>query len=136
MISEEQIDAARDCIAYGAPEAVGYRLMVKPIYSETKMAQSEMDKYETLSNRGFQSKTKEQAEKESRGTHHGILIHKGAQAYKGELAKNDAKPWVEVGDVLIFDRYAGVEMEIPPGSGDIYKFINDESVLGRMVKNG
>ncbi len=126
----DQIDKARDLIANGTPVAVGYRLMIKPIEATTGLEQAEKSEFQTLAKSGFEVKTEAQKKRESFGTHHGILISKGDFAFKTEGL--GMKDWVQVGDVLIFDRYAGVEVELPPGSGDMFRFTNDESILGKM----
>lgn len=130
-VSKDDIKQARDLIANGTPEAVGYRLIIKPLDAVTGLEKSETEKYKTLAKAGFKTKTKDKAEQESRGTQHGVLVHAGPEAFKGALSENG--PWVKEGDVVIFDRYAGVEMELPPGSGEKYRFTNDESILGRMA---
>ena len=129
-ITEEMIERAKRTIAKGKPHAAGYRLLIKPIQAEGGLEAAQMKEFEALAQAGFQTKTKEQQERESKGTHHGILVNIGEQAYKEE--KLGAENWVNEGDVVIFDRYAGVEIELPPGSGDLYRFTNDESVLGYM----
>lgn len=145
QISEDDIKQARDLIAHGTPEAVGYKILIKPIDSVTTMSNAESNKFKTLAKAGFQDKTDEQADRESIGTQHGILIHIGPGAFsflgpnEGQpLSKVDAKRIAKLfpkeGDVVIFDRYCGVEMELPPGSGNMYRFANDEALLGRMVK--
>lgn len=131
MASEEELSKARDLIANGAPEAVGYRILIKPIEAVTTLEASEEQKYETLGKAGFEVKTENQKERESKGTYHGLVVHVGDFAYKTEQL--GGKPWIAVGDVILFDRYAGVEMDLPPGSGDKHRFVNDESVLGKMV---
>lgn len=131
-ISEEDIDKARDLIAHGTPEAVGYRILIKPIDATTGMEISERDALPTLAKAGFSTKTEHQAGRESKGTQHGILAHIGPGGFEGELGKMNCT-WPKEGDVIIFDRYTGVEMELPPGSGDKYRFTNDESILGKMV---
>ncbi len=130
MITLEEIAKARDLITSGTPEAVGYRLMIKPIEAITGMEISEQEKYSELAKAGFETKTKEQKDRESNGSFHGILISKGEFAFKGGALGGE--DWVNVGDVLIYDRYAGVEVELPPGSGEVYRFTNDESILGRV----
>lgn len=129
-VTEEMIEEARDLISYGEPKAVGYRLMVKPIDAIKGLEKAEKEKYKTLYKDGFEKKTDDQAERESKGTHHGILASVGDYAWKAEAL--GGKPWLKEGDVVIFDRYAGVEIELPPGSGDKYRFTNDESILGVM----
>ena len=132
QITKEMIAEARDLIAHGNPKAVGYRLMVKPIDATTGMELAEQTANPELAKLGFEVKTEGQKEKESIGTHHAILVSKGDYAFKA--AALGGEDWVEEGDVLIFDRYSGVEIELPPGSGDKYRFTNDESILGKMEK--
>lgn len=131
-ITEEMINEARDLIANGTPEAVGYRVLIKPIDAVTTMETSQMEQFETLAKLDFETKTTDQADRESKGTHHGILAHKGPGAFKGDLEKFDCD-WPEEGEVVILDRYTGTELELPPGSGDKYRFANDEAILGKMV---
>jgi len=132
-ITDEDIEKARDLIANGTPEAVLYRILIKPIEAKTTLDEAIQNQHETLTKLGFQVKTENQAERESKGTQHGILVHVGPGAFKGQLA--DFCPEVpQVGDVVIFDRYTGVEMELPPGSGNKFRFANDETLLGRMVR--
>ena len=133
QISEDDIKQARDLIAHGDPEAFSYRLIIKPIEAVTTLTKSESQEFPTLAKMEFQDKTETQADKLSTGTHHGILCHIGYGAFQGDLAKF-YKVLPKEGDVVIFDRYGGVEMELPPGSGNMYRFMNDETLLGRMVK--
>jgi len=130
QITEEMIAEARDLIAFGNPVAVGYRLMIKPIEAITGLEASEQEANPELAKLGFEVKTEDQKNKESFGTHHGVLVSKGDFAFKAAALGGD--DWASEGDVLIFDRYAGVEVELPPGSGDKYRFTNDESILGKM----
>jgi co-chaperonin GroES (HSP10) len=127
MITEED---ARDLIAHGTPKAAGYRIMIKPIEAVTELEKAEKAKYATLSKAGFEVKTEDQKERESKGTHHGIVVNVGDYAYKAKDLGGE--PWIKEGDVVIFDRYCGVEIELPPGSGEKYRFTNDESILGKM----
>ena len=129
-LTQEMIDQARDLITFGNPKAVGYRLMIKPIEATTGLEVSEKEKFKTLGAAGFETKTQEQKAKEDRGSQHGILVSKGDFAFKA--AALGGEDWVDEGDVLIFDRYTGVEVELPPGSGEKYRFTNDESILGKM----
>jgi len=130
-ITEEMISEARDLIANGDPEAVGYRILIKPLDASIAMAKSQMESFPTLAAADFQDKTEDQADRESKGTHHGILAHIGPGAFKGDLLKFECE-WPKVGDVVILDRYTGTELELPPGSGDKYRFANDEAILGIM----
>ena len=130
-ITEERMNNARDLIANGTPEAVGYRILIKPIDASIAMAEAQMEQFPTLAAKDFQDKTEDQADRESKGTHYGILAHIGPGSFKGDLEKFDCE-WPEVGDVVILDRYTGTELEIPPGSGDKYRYANDEAILGVM----
>lgn len=129
-LTDQQMAEARDLISFGSPIAVGYRLMIKPIEATTGLEESEKSQFETLARAGFETKTEAQKDKESYGTQHGILVSKGEHAFKAEAL--GLRDWVKEGDVVIFDRYAGVEIELPPGSGNKFRFTNDESILGKM----
>ena len=130
QVTEEMIDEARDLIAFGNPVAVGYRLMIKPIEATTGLEASEKAEFGALAALDFEVKTEDQKKKESFGTQHGILVSKGDHAFKAAaLGEED---WTSEGDVVIFDRYAGIEIELPPGSGQKFRFTNDESILGKM----
>ncbi len=98
------------------------------------MSNAESKQFETLAKAGFQDKTDDQKDKLSKGTQHGILCHIGPGAFKGGTWDNcDTIP--KEGQTVIFDRYCGVEMELPPGSGNLYRYANDEALLGVMVGN-
>ncbi len=134
QISEDDIEKARDLIAHGTPEAFGYRILIKPIDSVTGMSKSESVAFPTLAAADFQDKTENQNDRLTKGTNHGILAHIGEGAFQGDIEKFvKVKP--KEGDVVIFDKYSGCEMELPPGSGDMYRFANDEVLLGKMVKS-
>ena len=129
-ITDDMVENARKKIAEGKPEAVGYRLMVYTIDALTGMEASQVEKFEHLAAAGFTTKTDDQADRESKGSHYGVLLSKGNHAFKAKELGGES--WVEEGDLLIFDRYAGVTIELPPGSGQMIRFTNDESVLGRI----
>ncbi len=131
QITEDDIAAAKDRIATGNPSAVGYRLLVYPIMVEEGLEAAEAVKFEKLKNIGFITKTSGEAERQSKGSHYGILLDIGDFAWATEMLGK--KPWVSEGDTLVFGRYAGVDIEMPPGSGQILRFMSDENVLGRML---
>jgi co-chaperonin GroES (HSP10) len=110
-VSDEDIKAAKELIANGEAEPVGYRVMVKSIFVD-------------------QDKTDEEADRQSRGTYFGLVVETGDYAYCG--GRLGEEPWVEKGDVAIFERYAGVGINLPPGSDNEFRFMNDENILGRM----
>ena len=56
QITQEMIDEARDLIAFGSPQAVGYRLMVKPIEATTGLEVSEKEANPELAKLGFEVK--------------------------------------------------------------------------------
>ena len=128
-VTQEMVDKAKDLIANSPSEAVGYRLKIRVLYVDTEMEAAEKAKFETLAKAGFETKTEKQADKLSKGSHYGILVSKGEFAFKADQL--GGADWVNEGDVLVFDRYAGVDIEEPPGSGEIYRYMNDESILGR-----
>ena len=124
---EDDIEAAHALIANGTPEAVGYRLLIKPLDASKHLEAKEAERAPTLAAAGFEVKTANQEERETRGSNQGIVVSIGDTAYD-----RLGKQWVEVGDVVIFHRYAGTRVELPPGSGEFYQFMNDEDIFGRM----
>ncbi len=138
QITDEMVAQARDLIANGDPEARGYRILIYPLDATTGMEESQKKEFGELASKmgndgvvGFTTKTTEQADRESRGSHHGIVCSIGDECYKAKGLGD--KPWLKVGEVAIFDRYTGVEVELPPGSGEMFRFTNDETTLGAMV---
>ena len=121
-------EEAYELIAKGVPKARGYRIIVKPLDAVEQLEAKEAEMFPTLAKSGFKAKTAEQQERESKGSDHGIVISVGNTAYD-RLGEN----WCKVGDVIIFHRYAGKRIELPPGSGEFLQFINDEDVFGAMV---
>jgi co-chaperonin GroES (HSP10) len=125
-VTKEEMEAARSLVAHGNPLALGYRLLVQQVYQEDSMEESLKGEFTKLAEMGFETKTKDEHERNNKGTPYVILLHKGPGANQGDLAAFDAP----IGSVLITDRYAGVEFELPPGSGNKFRFMNDEAVLG------
>lgn len=130
QISKTDIEIAYDVIAHGNPKAIGYRVMIYPLEATAELEKAQMKEFEALAKSGFIQKTEEQRARESKGTHHGIVVSVGEFAYQTD--KLGSENWVNEGDVVIFDRYAGVEIELPPGSGQMFRFTNDESILGKV----
>jgi co-chaperonin GroES (HSP10) len=114
-----------ELMSTGALEAVGYRIVVKPITVTKNLAHAEKEIAPTLAAKGFESRTEEQREREERGENHGIVIHLGPDAYGDKPSA-----WCEVGDVILYTRYAGQRVEHPPGSKNFFQIINDEDVFG------
>jgi len=125
--NEEDINAAIDVVANELPEAAGYRIIIKPLPSSSGLKSGEASKFKELNKLGLITQSGEQTERETRGSHVGILCQVGAGAFK-ELAGED---WAKEGQVVVFNRYAGQRVDIPPGSGDFYHFCNDEDILGK-----
>ncbi len=130
QITEEMMANANNLVAKGDYKAVGYRLIVKTIEGTTEMGEAEKEKFPTLAAAGYQDKTPEQLEKEDYGRQYGIVVSIGGGAFKAAIL--GGINWVKEGDVVYFDRYAGVHVELPPGSKQMYRLMNDESILGKM----
>ncbi len=124
MVTNEQIEAAHKLIASGKPVAAGYRIVVKPLDSSKYMESREAELHPTLAGAGFEVKTAKQEERETRGSQYGIVDSIGKEAYK-----RLGEPWVKEGDVIVYHRYSGTRVELPPGSGEFYQFMNDEDVF-------
>ena len=127
-VTEKMIDEARQLIAKGTYKAVGYRVLVRAINAVSGLEVAEIERYPNLA--GFEVKTEEQKKKEDNGTQFGIAASVGDGVFKAS-ALGGATPMKE-GDTVFFDRYAGVLIEIPPGSGEMYRLMNDESILSVM----
>ena len=120
---------ARRRIASGKLNAAGYRLKVLPIAAQKGLDGVALAEYPTLAEAGFEAKTENQKERESKGAEHGIVEHCGPEVYNNPaIAKKG--PWVKEGDVILFQKYAGKLSESPPGSDIWWRFMNDEDVLG------
>lgn len=134
---EEAIDkannvlgAVRDLIATGMLEAVGYRVVIKPVEAIKTLELAQAEVAPTLAERGFESKSDKQREREERGENHGVIIHLGATAFE-KLGGIPA--WADVGATVVFSRYSGTRVEHPPGSGSFYQIMNDEDIFGKIV---
>lgn len=128
--AEAVFAAARELMATGMLTAVGYRILVKPIEAIKTLEAAEAEAAPHLHEQGFEVKTAEQQERESRGENHGIVMSLGPIAFE-RLGGRAA--WVDEGDTAVFSRYAGTRVEHPPGSGVFYQLINDEDVFGKIT---
>ncbi len=130
-ITEKDIEAARKLISAGEFEASGYRIAIKSIFVETNLDESLKSKYPELAKADFQDKSVDEAGRQSRGTHFGIVASTGSCAYKGRHLTGEI--WANEGDVVVFERYAGIGVMMPPGSENEIRFMNDENIMGRMI---
>ena len=131
--SEDHINLAHDISQTDMPLPAGYRIAVYPLPVDTRMKAAEAGKFSTLAAAGFVDKTETQAEREEKGQHFGILCHVGSGAFKGDYGLKGALP--KEGDVIVFNKYAGLKQEFPPGSGDFYHYCNDEDILSQYERN-
>jgi len=129
-VTEEMINSANDLVAKGNHDAVGYRLLVKTIKGSAGLEAAEKSEFSTLADAGFISKSQDQLDKEDQGRQYGIVVSIGDGAFKAAALGETS--WVSEGDVVYFDRYAGVHVELPPGSKQMYRMMNDESLLTRV----
>ena len=127
--AKEIIASARKVYNSQPAKAAGYRLKILSIPAEKGLEESEAAQFTTLADAGFEVKSEEQKRRESKGADRGVIVDIGKGAWKGEhlLAHGD---WAELGQVVLYLRYSGKEEEEPKGSGIMYRFINDEDVLG------
>lgn len=123
-------DAARQLIATGMIQAVGYRVVIKLIDSILTLEEAEADVAPTLAEKGFEVKSEGQRKREQRGENHGVVIHLGPTAFD---RLGGIPAWCDVGETVVFSRYAGTAVEHPPGSGNHYQLINDEDIFGKIV---
>lgn len=129
-ISESQVESVRDQLGATNIVGVGYRLIIKPVEARKGMETAEADKFSTLARSGFEVKTDKEQAKETHGSNVGIIVHAGPDCYNSGALK-DCDPWAKEGDIVIFPRYAGNQVELPPGSGEIYYFMADDDLLGK-----
>ena len=127
MITKEQIAKAYETLANGTPHPAGYRVLVWPLEATKQLEAAQAEQFPTLAASGFDSKSENQKERETRGIFYGIAIEIGKTAFT-----RLGEPWIEEGDVIVFHRYTGVRYELPPGSGIFYVFINDEDIHGTL----
>lgn len=123
-------DAARELLATGMLQAIGYRVLIKPIEAIKTLEAAEAELAPTLAEAGFETKSEGQKLREDRGTNHGVVIHMGPKAFD-RLGGPEA--WCDVGDTVVFSRYAGTRVEHPPGSGVWYQLTNDEDLAGKVI---
>jgi len=123
-------DAARKLLATGMLQAVGYRVLVKPLEVGMGLEAAEAEVAPTLAAADFQVKSEGERQREERGENHGIVIHLGPIAYD---RLGGAESWAKVGDTVVFSRYAGTRVEHPPGSKAFYQLMNDEDIFGKII---
>ena len=128
----EQIKKACKVASSEMPFADLYHVVIKPLPVSAEMDAALEKQYPTLASAGAVTRSNNQTEREERGQHIGLLCHVGEGAFKGTL--NCENP-PAAGDVVIFNKYAGLRQEFPPGTGDMYIFCNDEDIVGRYKTN-
>ena len=130
--SDEQINKACRIAANEMPFSDLYHIVIKPLPVAQEIDAVMNDKFPTLAGAGVVARSTTQVEREERGQHIGLLCHVGEGAFKGSLVCDNPP---RSGDVVIFNKYAGLRQEFPPGSGDMYIFCNDEDIVGRYKTN-
>lgn len=134
-ITEELKESAYKLLSDGTADPVGYRVMVMPLEARQGLEGVEMGQFPTLQGIAeelgteLQTKTDDQADRETKGSDVGILLAVGPESFK---RLRTGVVWAEPGDVVIFHRYAGHDIEFPPGSGNWIKVLNDEDLMGRI----
>lgn len=127
-ITEQVRERAYEIVGSEPAKAAGYRLKIYPLGVDTGLKAGEREKFSKLAELGFQATTDNQAERETKGSEMAIVVDVGESAWADPRLGD--KPWAEKGQVIKYLRYAGHQFEDPPGSGEIYRLINDEDVLG------
>lgn len=134
-VNKEILDAAYKRLAKGVMEAAGYRIMVVPLESRQGLENLELENFPTLAGiadelgEEFVTKTDDQKSKEDKASDVGILVSIGPCAFQ---RLRDGTVWAEEGDIIVFHRYAGHDIEHPPGSGNYFKMLNDEDIMGKI----
>lgn len=119
---------AEAIIAKGAVRASGYHLKIFPLASDTALKAGEKEKYAELAKLGFKAASDRQAMRETKGSDFAVVVDVGPLAWKDD--RLGGQQWAKPGQVVRYLRYAGLEFEEPPGSGKVFRIINDEDVLG------
>lgn len=131
--TEEQIKKAQKMVGEMIPFPLAYRIAIKDLDSTKGLKAGEMEMFPTLAagkdGESFQTQSKTQTDRETKGAAMGILCYIGGGCFQGNYVCGDDKP--KVGDVVVYQRYAGMSHEYPPGSGDFYRFCNDEDITGK-----
>ena len=122
--------AARDLMSAGMLQAAGYRVIVKPMVVIKGLEVAQMEAFPTLAGKEFEAKSGHQVKREELGENHGVVIDMGPLAFD---RLGGREHWCDVGDVVVYARYSGTQLEHPPGSGTMYRLMNDEDVGGRIV---
>ena len=120
--TENQMALANDFIGKNLPDSIAYRVIIRPLPVDQSLDAGLAAIAPTLAKSGLIAKSSKQAEREERGQHLGILCHIGAGAFK------DCHDIPEEGSVVVFNKYAGLRQEFPPGSGDVYHICNDDDI--------
>jgi co-chaperonin GroES (HSP10) len=117
-------------MATGMLQAVGYRVVIKPIEAILTLEEAEAGVAPHLAEKGFQVKSEKERQREEHGENHGVIIHLGPTAFE---RLGGIPMWADVGETVVFSRYAGTAVEHPPGSGNKYQIMNDEDIFGKIV---
>lgn len=128
--AEAVFAAARDLMGAGMLQAVGYRVLIKPVEGTMELEEAEAAVAPHLASEGFQVKSGAEKKREERGENYGIVIHLGPVAFD---RMGGRAAWCDEGDVVVFSRYAGTRVEHPRGSGTFYQLMNDEDIFGKVI---
>lgn len=63
----------------------------------------------------------------------GMLVAYGKQAWRAFSNDFTGLPWAEVGDYVLWSRFAG-KIIIDPVDGEEYMILNDEDIIARITK--
>jgi co-chaperonin GroES (HSP10) len=133
-VTEEMVQQARNMMSEGDLEPLGYRILVKPVGTVKTLDEYELKEFETLAELGFEKKSEHQQERDDRSASYGIVVSVGLGAFKGAAILGDTT--LEEGNIVFFDKYAGIALEIPQGSKNMYRLMNDESLMARVASHG
>jgi len=128
--TDEQLRKAHEFVGDNLPNSIAYRVIIRPLPVDQSLDAGLAVLAPTLAKAGLIAKSLTQAEREERGQHIGILCHAGKYTFKDY---QDERP--NEGDVVVFNKYAGLRQEFPPGSGDVYHICNDDDVAAVYATN-
>lgn len=89
------------------------------------------EEIDEVSEGGIVMMTKSEAKREKLGAAQGYIIAIGPHAWQ-ELS--DGSPWAELGDLVIFDRYAGMVPQVDGFDDGKYRILKDEDVVAVWPK--
>ena len=116
MISREELD---QLITHPPIHPTAYHLLIRT------------EEVEKVSTGGIVMMTDKEAGREKQGSAHGYIVAIGNKAWKH---LEDGEPWAELGDKVIFERYAGTVPAVDGLDDGKWRILKDEDVIALWQK--